>query len=298
MEEDEIFKLKNDFLQVKGVVDKIVEIKSSIKHKLTRLKEIHSDLIKDNDTKPIFLICLESFHFQYKVMSVDTSNLHRNFLLYTNRTYCDYNNLYNLLQKVFNTYGIDIPTTTMHPSYDDLDPFTEYKLDDIYLAHDNAIELLMCLICKLRENEITVKKYKIKSQTGIRIENFIKTLEYDNKVLRDQIELYTNYFDFFQKTQNKYFNKLLEKIVSLQEEIDDDIELHETQWDQVEITESDTLTQSTGDQMVSQWVDNPLLNLTNPVHHDEMWGVCIEEIKKGDEVDEPKFSKKKKNKKK
>jgi hypothetical protein len=294
MEEDEIFKLKNDFLSVKAVVDKIVEVKSTIKHKLTRLKEIHSDLIKDNDAKPIFLICLESFHFQYKVMSVDTSNLHRNFLLYTNRAYCDYYNLYNLLHKVFNTYKIDVPTSTMHPVYDDLDPFAEYRLDDIYLAHDNALELLVCLICKLRDSELAVKKYKIKSQSGIRIDNFIKTLEYDNKVLKDQIELYTNYFDFFQSTQNKYFNKLLDKIVALQEEIDDDIELHETQWDETEIQETDTLTQSTGDEMVSQWTDNPLMNLTNPVHHEEMWGVCIEEIQK---IDEQSFSKKKKKKK-
>lgn len=294
MEEDEIFKLKNDFLSVKGVVDKIVEVKSTIKHKLTRLKEIHSDLIKDNDTKPIFLICLESFHFQYKVMSVDTSNLHRNFLLYTNRAYCDYYNLYNLLHKIFNTYKIDVPTSTMHPVYDDLDPFAEYRLDDIYLAHDNALELLVCLICKLRDSELAVKKYKIKSQSGIRIDNFIKTLEYDNKVLKDQIELYTNYFDFFQSTQHKYFNKLLDKIVALQEEIDDDIELHETQWDETEIQETDTLSQITGDQMVSQWTDNPLMNLTNPVHHDETWGVCIEEIQKGDETN---ISKKKKKKK-
>jgi hypothetical protein len=46
--------------------------------------------------------------------------------------------------------------------------------------------------------------------------------------------------------------------------------------------------------MVSQWTDNPLMNLTNPVHHEEMWGVCIEEIQK---IDEQSFSKKKKKKK-
>ena len=73
--DDEIFNLKNDFLEVKSIVDKIVEIKTAIRVKLGRLKEIHTDLINDNDSKKIFLICLESFHFQYKAMVFDTENL-------------------------------------------------------------------------------------------------------------------------------------------------------------------------------------------------------------------------------
>ena len=210
--EDQMFQLKSDFENVKNIVDKIAEIKTAIKKKLGELKEIHADLIKSNDSKKIFLICLESFHFQYKAMIFDSDNLQRNFLLLTNRTFCDYTSLYGLLQKMFEDYKIDIPTATVHPAYNDLDPYCEYKMEDINLVHDNSVELIMCLICKLRENENTVSKYKVKSKSGIRIANFINTLEYDNNILRNQIELYINYCDFFQSTQNKYFNKLLEKI--------------------------------------------------------------------------------------
>ena len=38
--DDEIFNLKNDFLEVKSIVDKIVEIKTAIKVKLGRLKAV------------------------------------------------------------------------------------------------------------------------------------------------------------------------------------------------------------------------------------------------------------------
>jgi hypothetical protein len=254
MDEDRICILKTNFLFVKETIDKIVEIKTTIKRKLAFLKEIHGDLIKDNGSKKIFLICLESFHFQYKVMTFDTDNLHRNFLLLTNRAYCDYYNLYNLLHKLFeDEYKIDIPTTKKHIVYNDLEPFSEYKLDDLYLVHENAFELLTCLIGRMRENENTVNKYKSKSQSGIRIDNFINTLEYDNKILRDRIELYTNYFDFFQNTQLKYFTKLLEKITTLQKEIDSDIQFHETPWDKKPVTEDDTLIQVTEDCPVAQW---------------------------------------------
>jgi hypothetical protein len=252
--EDRTSILKTEFVNVKDAISKIAEIKNTIKRKLVFLKEIHGDLIKDNGSKKIFLICLESFHFQYKVMTFDTANMHRNFLLLTNRAYCDYYNMYNLLHKLFEEeYKIDIPTTKKHPVYNDLEPFSEYKLEDLYLVYENAFELLTCLIGRLRENENIVKKYKSKSQSGIRIDNFINTLEYDNKILGDRIELYINYFDFFQKTQIKYFTKLLEKITALQEEIDTDIQLRETPWDKKPVTEDDTLTQTSEDCAVAQW---------------------------------------------
>jgi hypothetical protein len=254
MDEDRVCNLKTEFVNVKDTIGKIVEIKITLKRKLAQLKEIHDDLIKDNGSKKIFLICLESFHFQYKVMIFDTDNLHRNFLLLTNRAYCDYYNLYNLLHKLFEEeYKIDIPTTKKHLVYNDLEPFSEYKLDDLYLVYENAFELLTCLIGKLRENENLVKKYKSKSQSGIRIDNFINTLEYDNNILRDRIDLYTNYFDFFQNTQLKYFTKLLEKITALQKDIDSDIQIHETPWDKKPVTEDDTLIQVLEDCAVAQW---------------------------------------------
>lgn len=251
--DDEIFKLKNEFMEVKNTVDKIADMSVSIKRKLGQLKEIHTDLIKDNDSKKIFLVCLESFHFQYKVMMFDTDNLQRNFLMLTNRAYFDYYNLYNMLHKLFEDYKIDIPTVAQHLVYNDLEPFSEYSLENIYLVHDNAVELITCLIGKLRENEFSVNRYKSKSQCGIRIANFINTLEYENKIMRDQIELYTNYCNFFQETQLKYFAKLLNKVKALQDDIDADIKFHETPWDEIPINESDILIQSVEDCAISQW---------------------------------------------
>ena len=317
--EDNMFRLKNDFENVKNIVDKIAGIKTAIKKKLGELKEIHADLIKTNDSKKIFLICLESFHFQYKAMNFELDNLQRNFLLITNRAFCDYSSLYGLLQKMFDDYKIDIPTASVHPVYNDLDPYCEYKIEDINLVHDNAVELITCLICKLRESEITVNKYKVKSKSGIRIANFINTLEYDNNILRDQIELYVNYCDFFQSTQNKYFNKLLEKIKALQDDIDEDIQFHETQLD-IDEDEANG-DEANGDQTVSQWTANPLI-LTHPVHDeasgsepsgsepkdpsganpltDMNWGIAFEDLGKEDEDEESESKSsinKKKNKK-
>jgi hypothetical protein len=252
----EIQKLTTDFMIIKDIVTKITDIKTVIKQKLARLKEIHTDFIKNNNSKKIFLICLESFHFQYKVMNVEMDNMHRSFALLTNRAYCDYFNLYSILHNAFEEYEMDIPTAKCHPVYKDLEPFFEYKLDDISLAHVNSIELISFLIVRLREKESLVSKYISKSQSGIRIANFIHTLEYENNVMKDKICLYNSYFDFFQKSQLKYFSKLYSKIQTLHDEINDEITFHETPWDNVSIKESDTLTQINDDLAVAQWEDH------------------------------------------
>lgn len=258
--EIEIQKLATNFIEIKDIIGKIIETKTIIQQKLARLKEIHGDFVKDNNTKKIFLICLESFHFQYKVMNVDTDNIHRSFMLLSNRTFCDYFNLYSMLQKVFGEYEMEVPTAQHHPVYKDLESFFEYKLEEISLVHANAIELLTVLILKLREKESLVQKYISKSQSGIRIANFINTLVYENSVLKDKIQLYTGYCDFFQNSQQKYFTKLYSKIQMLRDEIDDEISFHETPWDNKTIQESDTLKQSSDELAVSQWGGNDEVN--------------------------------------
>jgi hypothetical protein len=107
---------------------------------------------------------------------------------------------------------------------------------------------------KYKEKESLVSKYISKSKSGIRIANFINTLEYENKVMKEKIELYTNYCDFFQNSQLKYFNKLYSKIQVLQDEINEEITFHETPWDNTSIKENDTFLQTNDELPVSQWM--------------------------------------------
>jgi hypothetical protein len=109
-----------------------------------------------------------------------------------------------------------------------------------------------------------------KSQTGINIFNFIKTLEYDNSVLKDQIVLYLNYMDFFKITQTKYLAKLVGKTDSLKKEIDseivDDLEPH-VEEPYIELTVETSNPPNTP--VVSsddEEEDGPYLELTSPTH--------------------------------
>lgn len=267
--ESEIQKLINQFVEIKHTILQIIETTSVIKQKLTHLKEIYVNLIKHN-SKKIFLICLESFHFQYKVMNVEIENIHKHFLLLTNHTYCDYSNLYSILHKTFAEREITVSTEKQHPVYKDVDPFSEYKIEEIELVYNNSIELISFLISRFRENEEVVNKYVSKSQSGFQISNFINTLEYENHVLKDQITLYLNYCTFFQSSQTKYFSKLFNKVTTLHEEINAEIVFHETPWDKVSINETDTLVQDVKEKpAVKQW---------SHANDEDMVGISKEEI--------------------
>jgi hypothetical protein len=158
------------------------------------------------------------------------------------------------LHKAFAEHEITVPTEKQHPLYKDVDPFSEYKTEEIELVYNNSIELISFLISRFREKEAVVNKYVSKSQSGFQISNFINTLEYENHVLKDQITLYLNYCTFFQSSQTKYFSKLFNKVTTLHDEINAEIVFHETPWDKVSINENDTLVQDVKEKpAVKQW---------------------------------------------
>lgn len=116
-----------------------------------------------------------------------------------------------------------------------------------------------------------VLKYLSKSQSGIRITNFINTLEYENNVMTDKITLYISYCEFFQNSQLKYFDKLYTKIKLLQDEINAEIVFHETPYDTISINENVTLTQAVEEQPVIQWEEEAVVGISNEELEKSEW---------------------------
>ena len=194
-----------------------------VKDKIQILRDIYGDLIEKNNHKQIFLFCLESFNFQNKTLLYESDHLHKTFIMLLNRTYRDYYKLYNIILKLFDEYKLENKTQKKHPEYRDLDVNADFSLEEISNIHDDVIYLTCVLIDKYKESEAVIRQYKTKSKTGIYIINFINTIEYDNAILKDQIDLYINYLFFFQDTQTTYLSKLNKKMVGFLNEIEEDI---------------------------------------------------------------------------
>lgn len=218
--------LASEFQTITNIINEITDKKILLNDNLQKLKNIYNSLIKNNNKK-IFLFCLDSFYFQYKILNMEMENISKFIILVCNRMYGDYYKLYNIILVQINEKGFDIPEiatiTKKHSVYKDLEPYAEYDITNISEIHGDILEVLDLVYRFYMTKEEKMHTYQESTKIGISIMNFIHTLEYDNVILREQIMLYFNYISFFHQIQKNYLNKILSKINSFQREIDEDI---------------------------------------------------------------------------
>jgi len=202
-----------------------------VAEKLKHLKTIYNELLKSN-TKKIFLFCLDSFYFQYKTFAIELDNIDRFRVLMNNRMYCDYYKLYNIvlanIKENFTEISIADNETKSFPPYKDLEPFQEYKLEDIKDIHSNILVLINKLHLQSVEKKYNIDHYNEKHHIGFSISNFINTLEFENRLLTEQTSLYVNYVSFFHISQKKQLQRLFSKMNDFYKEVEDNININQT----------------------------------------------------------------------
>ena len=225
-----IEKLKNNFDNIISLKTEIARTKIQVSEKLQHLKDIYGELLKSN-SKKIFLFCLDSFYFQYKTFAIEMDNIDRFRVLMNNRMYCDYYKLYNI---VVNTIKENSEITLAEnevktfPPYKDLEPFQEYKIEDIKDIHENILMLINKLHSFSSSKKYNIDHYNEKHRIGFSISNFINTLEYENRLTNEQISLYINYLSFFHISQKKQVQRLFSRINDFYKEINDNINVNQT----------------------------------------------------------------------
>ena len=225
----QIEKLKTNFNNLITVKKEIAKVKLILADTLNQLKSVYNDLIRTN-TKKIFLFCLDSFYFQYKTFVLEMEHIDKTRTLVNNRMYCDYYKLYNLICTYIKENKSEISLTDLelktYPAYKDLDPFLEYKIEDIRALHDNILHIIDTLYLQTQTKTDDIVNYSDKRHIGFSISNFLNTLEYENRVLKEQIALYVNYMSFFHISQKKQLNRLLVKIQEFNKEVEENIHIN------------------------------------------------------------------------
>lgn len=226
-----IEKLRNDFDNIITLKKEISKIKIVVSDKLTQLKLVYNELIKSN-TKKIFLFCLDSFYFQYKTFAMEMEHIDRYRSLMNNRMYCDYYKLYNIIVSHIKENRSELNITELemksYPAYKDLEPFQEYKLEDIKEIHNNILFLINQLYVQSSSKNDNILHYNDNHHIGFSISNFLNTLEYENKLLREQITLYMNYVSFFHVSQRKQLNRLYSRMQDFYKEVEENININKT----------------------------------------------------------------------
>ena len=219
-------KLKNSFKNIISIKKEIGHTKNNVNNKLNQLKQLHSELIKANN-KHIFLFCLDSFYYQYKIFAMEFEHIKKLRAILNNRMYCDYYKLHNIIIKFCKEH---IPEETINiqtfPVYKDLEPFQEYRIEDIVLLHESILHLINTLYTETQSKGDTILHYNDNHKVGFSISNFLNTLTHENRLLQEQITLFINYISFFHISQQKQLKKLHVRIGEFYNEVDENINMN------------------------------------------------------------------------
>jgi hypothetical protein len=216
-------KLKNDFNSILRLRTELHTKRDILTEKIDEIREQYNELIKTN-SKKIYLYCLDSLFFQYKILRVELEQFQKTISLIFNRMYGDYYKLYNIIQSQCKENSTNILLSGESVLvYKDLDPFAEYSLDDLVLTHKIIIDTLTKLHVLYSSKQDEINDYNTNMRIGFSVTSFISTLSYENKILGEHISLYSDYLSFYHSSQRNYFEKALYKINGFMREIEEDV---------------------------------------------------------------------------
>lgn len=231
--ESRLNQLKFDFTAIKDIRTQVISIFDILEHRIDKLQSIYAEFIKISKIN-LFVFGLDSFHFQSKIIDIEFEDMKRLFLVINNRMYCEYFKLYKIIcdyiegniveQKVRES----IKRATPFPIYKDLEPFRQYDFDVIEEIHENIIELIGGINGHIMHKEHELKSHQLKQNIGLNIDNFVNTFNYNVSMIREKVNLFISYIEFFHKLHTKYLKRFATKVQLMYSQINNDIKFEDT----------------------------------------------------------------------
>jgi hypothetical protein len=208
----------NNFQIVKQLRVDLNTLFGEIDDKLKTLTQMYQELVKTHHDKN-YMIGLDSFHFQNKLIQIEYDNMKNVFNFIDNRIYGEYYKLhrmlYDFIQKEIKEKTIVeklFITHKKYPIYKDLEPT---KIYDFHITTEinNTIHTA---ILELKDYLSTQKKEmseeKKRSEMGLNIHSIIHEQVYNNIILEERIHMFENYLNTFISHHSKYFSRLTLKL--------------------------------------------------------------------------------------
>ena len=122
---------------------------------------------------------------------------------------------------------IEIIKGSNFPVYKDLEPFKDYKFETICDIHENILILLNSIVSIINNKENELSLHQSKRTSGLNIDNFVNSFNFEITIMKEKINLFLLYMEFFHKLHNKYLKRFNNKIQMLLNNINSDINFDE-----------------------------------------------------------------------
>lgn len=227
--EGKINSIKHDFNKIKDANEDIAEMFQSLDNKIMKLKKMYNEFLDANKNE-LFVFGLDSFNFQSKIIDVESGHMKSFCNLIFNRIYCDYYRLHSLIKNYLKKNIKDERllmkanlTKPSFPKYDYLNIYKPYSFDIITEVFNDIMNYITLLTDHSKKLELDLNSYKVKGKIGLNINNFVHSYEYKNVILREEINLYLNYLNFFMNLHTKYLSRFITKMRIMHGQITHDI---------------------------------------------------------------------------
>jgi len=226
--EDIVKVLRTNFLEITDIYSTFVENRDRVSEKVATLKGSYNELLKQNP-QPMFLLCLESLFFQYKILYLELENYQKTGSMIQNRMYGDYYKLYNTMTNYCKETVIDISNAdatlgeAVLPTYKDIDPFFKYRMEDVSQIHERILSIVDAMTTLSIKKTENIQHHRNNVLVGYSLNIFLHALEHENTLLKAQTQLYVNCINFYHTSQKAYLTKIVKKIEDFIREMDDAI---------------------------------------------------------------------------
>jgi hypothetical protein len=221
-------KIKINFNRIKDTRVQVMNVFNILEVKMTKLQTMTNDFIKSNHDV-LFVFGLDSFKFQSKLIDFEYSDMQKYFYALNNRMYCEYYKLFKIVAEYIDkTIGPNktfemIKTNNNFPIYKDLEPYKQYSFELIEEVHKTIILLLNGIYDHIVIKDTELDNYKIQQNSGLNINNFVNTFDFNITLIKQNCNLYISYLDFFHNIHIKHFKRFSKKMKSMDDYLNEDI---------------------------------------------------------------------------
>ena len=228
-------KVKQHFNKIKDIRIAVVNIFNTLEVKITKLKGLTNDFIKNNQNA-FFVFGLDSFMFQSKMIDFEYTDMQKYFMALNNRMYCEYYKLYKLVSEyIEQNVGIAqnktfemIKANSKFPIYKDLEPYKQYSFETIEEVHKTIIALLNVINDYIVLKDAELDAFKMKQYSGFNINNFVNTFDYNIIMVKQKLILFVSYLEFFHNIHTKHFKRFSKKMKLMDDYINEDIQFDDS----------------------------------------------------------------------
>jgi hypothetical protein len=231
--EEQISDLKKAFTKL---IDARAEVHATfigLNNIVTKLNTIYTEFIKKNQDK-VLIFGLDSLRFQSKLIGIEYEDMKRLFYAINNRMYCEYYKLYKIImdyiiEKVSDVKIVEMVKSDVYvfPVYKDLEPFKQYDFELIQSIHEAILIFLNSLCSYINSKEQELKTHQTTNKTGLNIDNFVMSFNFNLVVMKEKVSLFINYVVFFHTSHLKQLSRFVTKVNLMMKHVKSDINLED-----------------------------------------------------------------------